>query len=85
MRLKDRKVIITGAAQGMGGVITRRLADEGAELFLTARTRAPATAPFNVTSTRRPLTSTTTDVRSASSVGSPRTPAYTGIRLSNSV
>ncbi len=41
MRLKNRKVIITGAAQGMGGVITRKLADEGAELFLTARTRGP--------------------------------------------
>lgn len=41
MRLKNRKVIITGAAQGMGGVITRRLAEEGAELFLTARTRSP--------------------------------------------
>ncbi|MBK6465711.1 MAG: SDR family NAD(P)-dependent oxidoreductase [Rhodobacter sp.] len=41
MRLENRKVIITGAAQGMGGVITRKLADEGAELFLTARTRGP--------------------------------------------
>ncbi len=41
MKLKDRKVIITGAAQGMGGVITRKLAEEGAELFLTARSRGP--------------------------------------------
>ena len=41
MRLENRKVIITGAAQGMGGVITNKLADEGAELFLTARTRGP--------------------------------------------
>ncbi|WP_413864225.1 SDR family NAD(P)-dependent oxidoreductase [Albidovulum sp.] len=41
MRLENRKVIITGAAQGMGGVITRKLADEGAELFLTARSRGP--------------------------------------------
>src|SRR5690606_30368656 len=41
MRLENRKVIITGAAQGMGGVITRKLAAEGAELFLTARTRGP--------------------------------------------
>jgi len=41
MRLENQKVIITGAAQGMGGVITRRLADEGAQLFLTARTRGP--------------------------------------------
>lgn len=41
MKLKNRKVIITGAAQGMGGTITRQLAEEGAELFLTARTRGP--------------------------------------------
>lgn|SRR5574337_160347 len=41
MKLKDRKVIVTGAAQGMGGTITRRLAEEGAELFLTARSREP--------------------------------------------
>lgn len=41
MKLANRKVIITGAAQGMGGVITRKLAEEGAELFLTARTRGP--------------------------------------------
>ena len=41
MKLKDRKVIITGAAQGMGGTITRRLAEEGAVLFLTARSRGP--------------------------------------------
>ena len=41
MKLENRKVIITGAAQGMGGTITRKLADEGAELFLTARTRGP--------------------------------------------
>ena len=41
MKLKNRKVIITGAAQGMGGTITRTLAREGADLFLTARTRGP--------------------------------------------
>ena len=41
MRLDGKKVLITGAAQGMGGTITRTLADEGAELFLTARTREP--------------------------------------------
>ena len=41
MKLENRKVLITGAAQGMGGVITRKLADEGAELFLTARSRGP--------------------------------------------
>lgn len=41
MRLQNRKVIITGAAQGMGGTITRKLAAEGAELFMTARTPGP--------------------------------------------
>ncbi|MCC6170890.1 MAG: SDR family oxidoreductase [Gammaproteobacteria bacterium] len=41
MKLDKRKVIITGAAQGMGGTITRKLAEEGAELFLTARSRGP--------------------------------------------
>lgn len=41
MKLENRKVLITGAAQGMGGVITRKLAEEGADLFLTARTRGP--------------------------------------------
>jgi NAD(P)-dependent dehydrogenase (short-subunit alcohol dehydrogenase family) len=39
MRLENRNVIITGAAQGMGGTITRRLAEEGANLFMTARSR----------------------------------------------
>lgn len=41
MRLQGKNVIITGAAQGMGGTITRRLAAEGANLFLTARSREP--------------------------------------------
>ena len=41
MKLENRKVLITGAAQGMGGAITRKLAEEGADLFLTARTRGP--------------------------------------------
>jgi 3-oxoacyl-[acyl-carrier protein] reductase len=41
MKLENRKVIITGGAQGMGGTITRKLAEEGAELFLTARSRGP--------------------------------------------
>ncbi len=41
MRLENRNVIITGAAQGMGGTITRRLAEEGANLFMTARSREP--------------------------------------------
>ncbi len=41
MRLENKKVIITGAAQGMGGVITENLARQGADLVLTARTRGP--------------------------------------------
>ncbi|MBK6298950.1 MAG: SDR family NAD(P)-dependent oxidoreductase [Sphingomonadales bacterium] len=41
MRLENRKAIITGAAQGMGGTITRTLAGEGADVFLTARTLEP--------------------------------------------
>lgn len=41
MRLEGKKAIVTGAAQGMGGTITRTLAKEGADIFLTARTRGP--------------------------------------------
>ncbi len=41
MKLEDRNVIITGAAQGMGGTITRQLAAEGANLVLVARTPGP--------------------------------------------
>ncbi len=41
MRLENKTVIITGAARGMGGVITETLAREGASLMLTARTREP--------------------------------------------
>jgi len=41
MRLKDKNVIITGAAQGMGGTISRQLAMEGANLVLVARTMGP--------------------------------------------
>ncbi|MCP4330339.1 MAG: SDR family oxidoreductase [Alphaproteobacteria bacterium] len=41
MRLENKTAIITGAAQGMGGVITETLAREGADLVLTARTREP--------------------------------------------
>ena len=41
MRLEDKNVIITGAAQGMGGTITRQLAMEGANLVLVARTMDP--------------------------------------------
>ncbi|MCP4877908.1 MAG: SDR family oxidoreductase [Gammaproteobacteria bacterium] len=41
MKLKDRNVVITGAAQGMGGTITRQLAAEGANLVLVARTPGP--------------------------------------------
>ena len=41
MRLENKTAIITGAAQGMGGVITETLAREGADLVLIARTREP--------------------------------------------
>jgi len=41
MRLAGKKAIVTGAAQGMGGTITRTLANEGADILLTARTRGP--------------------------------------------
>ncbi len=41
MRLENKTAIITGAAQGMGGVITENLARQGADLVLTARTREP--------------------------------------------
>jgi 3-oxoacyl-[acyl-carrier protein] reductase len=44
MRLANRKAIVTGGAQGMGGTITRTLAKEGADVFLTARTREPLEA-----------------------------------------
>jgi 3-oxoacyl-[acyl-carrier protein] reductase len=41
MKLEHKNVIITGAAQGMGGAITRQLAQEGATLVLVARTLGP--------------------------------------------
>ena len=41
MKLEGKNVIITGAAQGMGGTITRALAKEGANLALAARTIGP--------------------------------------------
>ncbi len=41
MKLENKKAIITGAAQGMGGTITQSLAREGADIVLTARTREP--------------------------------------------
>ena len=41
MRLENKTAIVTGAAQGMGGVITENLARQGADLILTARTREP--------------------------------------------
>ncbi len=44
MRLAGRKIIVTGAALGMGGTISRALAREGAELCLSARTREPLEA-----------------------------------------
>ncbi len=41
MKLEDKNIVITGAAQGMGGTITRQLAAEGANLALVARTPGP--------------------------------------------
>lgn len=41
MKLEQKNVIITGAAMGMGGTITRQLAQEGANLVLVARTLGP--------------------------------------------
>jgi len=41
MRLENKNIIITGAARGMGGTITRQLAREGANLVLVARTAGP--------------------------------------------
>ena len=41
MQLEGQVAIITGAAKGMGGAITRALAAEGANLFLAARQIEP--------------------------------------------
>ncbi|HIL19592.1 MAG TPA: SDR family oxidoreductase [Gammaproteobacteria bacterium] len=41
MQLEGQVAIITGAAKGMGGAITRALATEGANLFLAARQIEP--------------------------------------------
>ncbi|MDP6267875.1 MAG: SDR family NAD(P)-dependent oxidoreductase [Arenicellales bacterium] len=41
MKLENKNVVITGAALGMGGTITRQLAAEGANLVLVARTPGP--------------------------------------------
>ena len=40
MRLENKNGIVTGAAKGMGGAISRTLAREGADLLLTARDTA---------------------------------------------
>ena len=47
MQLEGKVAIITGAAKGMGGAITRALADEGAHLFLAARQIEPIEALAN--------------------------------------
>ncbi|NIR32253.1 MAG: SDR family oxidoreductase [Gammaproteobacteria bacterium] len=44
MKLQNRIGIVTGAAKGMGGAITRTLAREGADLLLAARDRGPLDA-----------------------------------------
>lgn len=41
MKLESKTGIVTGAAKGMGGAITRTLAREGADLLLAARDRGP--------------------------------------------
>jgi len=41
MRLENKTAIVTGAAQGMGGVITETMAREGADLVLVARSPGP--------------------------------------------
>ena len=41
MRLNGKIGIVTGAAKGMGGAISRALARDGADLMLAARERAP--------------------------------------------
>ena len=40
-RLQDKVGIVTGAAKGMGGTISRVLAQEGADLLLAAREPGP--------------------------------------------
>ena len=38
-RLGGRRALVTGAARGIGFAIAKRLADEGAEVFLNGRDR----------------------------------------------
>ena len=45
--LKDKVAVVYGAAGGIGGVIVRAFAKEGAKVFLTGRRRAPAEAIAN--------------------------------------
>ncbi len=44
MKLKNRIAIISGAAKGMGGAISRTLAREGADLKVAARAVEPLEA-----------------------------------------
>lgn len=43
-RLERRRAVVTGAAQGIGAAIARRLAEEGARVAVIDRERAPAAA-----------------------------------------
>lgn len=39
-KLKDRKILITGAGRGIGEAISKRFAEEGADTFLVSRTQS---------------------------------------------